>query len=133
VLFRSPFPDVPKCTEMEWGRLADAVDMLIEGQCVVDRHSKALEAMLDWNADGPDVDCCDRLFNSLSCAGADDHRLCLVRIQVHSIHVEPATDCVETVGQIRHCFGVTECDVELCVVRVLNMADPEGANNTSDW
>ena len=92
--------------------------MLIEGQRVVDRHSKALDAMQDWNADGPDVDCCDRLFNSLSCTGADDHRLCLVRIQVHSIHVEPATDCVEIVSQILHCFGVNECDVELRVVCV---------------
>ena len=73
---------------------ADDVDMPIEGQRVVDRYSKALDAIRDWNADGPDVDCCDRLFNSLSCTEIDDDRICRVRIIGQSIDIEPVMSCI---------------------------------------
>ena len=75
--------------------------MLTEGQRVVNRDSETLNATRDWNADGSDIDCCDRLFDSLTCVGAYDHRLALVRVQGQSIQVKPAMDCVKTVGPVR--------------------------------
>ena len=107
--------------------------MLIEGQRVVDRDSQTFDAVRNWNTDGTDVYCCYRLFDALSCTGADDDRLCLVRVQGQSIDVEPKMDCVETVGQVRHCFSIVECDVKLCVVCILSVVDPERSDNTSDW
>jgi hypothetical protein len=42
-------------------------------------------------------------------------------------------NCVETVHQILHRLGVTECDVERRVVCILNMVDSKRANHTSDY
>jgi hypothetical protein len=63
--------------------------MLIEGQRVVDRKH-AFDAMRNWNA----VHCCYRHYEALSCTGADDDRICLVKVQGKSADVEPAMYCV---------------------------------------
>jgi hypothetical protein len=100
---------------MKRRRLDYIIHVTTEGQRVVDRDSKTLYAARDWNADGSDVDCCDRLLDSLTCVGADDHRLGLVRVQEQSIQIKAAMDCVKTVGQVQQCFSVRKCNVYSCV------------------
>ena len=65
-------------------RLDDIVHVLTEEQRVVDRDSEAFNAARDWNADGTNIDCCDLLFGSLTCVGANDYRLGLGSRTVHS-------------------------------------------------
>ena len=58
--------------QVEVGRLADAVDMFIEGQSIVNSHSQTPDASRKFDADALKIECACRTFRSLSRAGADD-------------------------------------------------------------
>ena len=71
-------PNVIQRPQVEVGRLANAVDMFIEGQSVINSHSQTSDASRKLDADALKVECARRTFRSLSRAGADDNGLCLV-------------------------------------------------------
>ena len=62
-------PNVTQRPQVEVGRLANAVDMFIEWQCIINSHSQTSDASRKLDANALKVECAWRTFRSLSRAG----------------------------------------------------------------
>ena len=92
-------PNVMQRPQVEVGRLANAVDMFIERQSVINSYSQTSDASRKLDADALKVECAWRTFCSLSRASADDDGLCLVWIHRQTIEVEPMLHSSKAVRQ----------------------------------
>jgi hypothetical protein len=75
------------------------VNMLVEGLCVVNNYTEALDAMRDPDMSGASVNGTNHPLDSLTCTSADDYGFRLLRIQAQPIKVEPVVKSRHAVRQ----------------------------------
>jgi hypothetical protein len=63
--------------------------MLVEGQCVINNYTEALDAVRDLDTSGASINGTNHLLYVLTCTSADDYGFRLLRIQAQPIKVEP--------------------------------------------
>jgi len=91
--------------------LAYVVNVIVEGQSVVNCHTETLYCSCNRKGDAGDCDVVDSWFRPLSGSGTNDDRFGFVWIQTKPVGVQPTMDGLETVIDNAECLVSGECDV----------------------
>ena len=120
-------------SNVEVSSFANIVDVAIEGQSFVKCNSEALDCFRNSNWSVAKSHRIDSTLPLIPGTGTDYDDLWFIWIECEAILREPAVDGTEAFVQPRYSIAVPQLYVELCIVRILGVMDPERWYDTGDW
>ena len=112
---------------------ANIVDVAVEGQSFIECDSEALDCFRNSNRSVAESQRTNSTILSIPGTSTDHDNLRFVWIEGEAILRKPAVDVTEAVVQPRYSVAVPQLYVELGIVRILGVMDPERWYDTGDW